>query len=102
MRGIGKRFVYVLRSDPDPDRHYVGLTSDVDERLEWHNFGPSGQTVLHRPWSVVVAVEFADEPTAVAFERYLKSGSGRAFAKRHFAPIGVVASERPESRRSML
>jgi predicted GIY-YIG superfamily endonuclease len=34
MRGIGRRFVYILRSDVDPDRHYVGLTSNVDNRLE--------------------------------------------------------------------
>jgi predicted GIY-YIG superfamily endonuclease len=86
MRGIGKRFVYVLRSEFDPSRHYVGLTADVDERLRWHNEGPSGQTVFNRPWKVVVAVEFLEEGKAVAFERYLKSGSGRAFAKRHFDP----------------
>jgi putative endonuclease len=86
MRGTEKRFVYILRSDSDPSRHYVGLTSDVDSRLEWHNAGPSGQTVFNRPWSVVVSLEFPDEPTAVRFERYLKSGSGRAFAKRHFGP----------------
>ena len=90
MRGIGKRFVYVLRSDADPERHYVGVTSDVEERLYWHNTGVSGQTVQHRPWSVVVVVEFADERTAIAFERYLKSGSDRAFAKRHFAPPSNV------------
>ena len=86
MRGIGKRFVYVLRSESDPARHYVGVTSDVDARLGWHNAGPSGHTFHHRPWSVVVSLEFPDEPTALCFERYLKSGSGRAFAKRHFAP----------------
>ena len=86
MRAIGRRFVYVLRSDVNPSRHYVGLTSNVEDRLEWHNAGPSGQTVWHRPWSVVVSLEFADEQTAARFERYLKSGSGRAFAKRHFGP----------------
>jgi len=86
MRRFGKRFVYVLRSDSDPLRHYVGVTSDVERRLEWHNAGPSGQTLQHRPWSLIVSVELADEPTAVRFEQYLKSGSGRAFAKRHFAP----------------
>jgi putative endonuclease len=86
MHGVGKRFVYILRSQSDPLRHYVGVTSDVENRLEWHNTGPSGQTVQHRPWSVVVSLEFADEQTAARFERYLKSGSGRAFAKRHFGP----------------
>ena len=49
---IGARFVYVLRSDSNPSRHYVGRTSSVDDRLEWHNAGPSGYTVEHRPWSM--------------------------------------------------
>jgi putative endonuclease len=56
----------------------------VDERLEWHNHGPCGYTVNHRPWRVVVAIEFSTEDEALRFERYLKSSSGRAFAKRHF------------------
>jgi putative endonuclease len=59
-----KRFVYVIRSE----RHR------------------SGHTIDHRPWRLIVAVECADEKTAKRFERYLKSGSGRAFSKRHFAP----------------
>lgn len=79
-----KRFVYILRSDADPSRHYTGITSDVAARLEWHNHGPSGCTVHHRPWSLVVAFEFPAEQAARCFERYLKSGSGRAFTKRHF------------------
>jgi len=54
------------------------------------NSGPSGVTVHHRPWSLVVTLGFADATTAWRFERYLKTGSGRAFAKRHFGPMGVV------------
>jgi putative endonuclease len=84
MLGIGKRFVYVLRSDSDPSRHYVGVTADADRRLDWHNHGPCGHTVAHRPWSVTVVIEFPTEQCAVRFEQYLKTGSGRAFAKRHF------------------
>ena len=87
MRGIGARFVYVLRSESDPLRHYVGRTADVDERLQWHNAGPCGYTLRHRPWRVIVSVEFPDESAAARFEAYLKSGSGRAFATRHFAPM---------------
>ena len=85
MRGIGKRFVYILRSADDPGRHYVGVTSDVDPRLDWHNHGPCGHTTEHRPWSPVVVLEFPTEQAALRFEKYLKSGSGRAFAKRHFS-----------------
>jgi putative endonuclease len=86
MRGIGARFVYVLRSETDPSRHYVGRASNVEERIDWHNAGPTGYTVQHRPWRVIVSIEFPDESMAARFEKYLKSGSGRAFAKRHFAP----------------
>ena len=89
MQGIGKRFVYILRSDSDPFRHYVGVASDPDERLHWHNEGPDGHTRAHRPWSLVVSIEFPTEREALRFERYLKSGSGRAFAKRHFAVSAV-------------
>jgi len=84
MRGIGARFVYILRSDIDPSRHYVGRATNVDERLEWHNVASSGYTRRHRPWRVIASIEFTDEPMAARFEKYLKSGSGRAFAKRHF------------------
>jgi putative endonuclease len=79
-----KRFVYILRSTADPTRYYVGLTSDVARRLDTHNSGGSLHTVDHRPWELVAAVEFSNENSAILFERYLKTGSGRAFAKRHF------------------
>ena len=85
MHRIEKRIVYILRSETDSSRHYVGITNNVCDRLEWHNDGPSGHTVQHRPWSLVVAMEFPNEKAAVRFEKYLKSGSGRAFSKRHFA-----------------
>jgi putative endonuclease len=79
-----KRFVYVLRSDRNPRRHYVGLTSDVQTRLDWHNAGQNEHTVRDRPWHVLVSLEFRTAEAAGQFERYLKTGSGRAFAKRHF------------------
>jgi predicted GIY-YIG superfamily endonuclease len=84
MHGLEKRIVYIIRSDLDPARHYKGITNDIDARLAWHNNGPSGYSIDYRPWSLVVAIQFPAEQEAVRFERYLKSGSGRAFAKRHF------------------
>jgi predicted GIY-YIG superfamily endonuclease len=62
----------------------VGLTGNVTERLEAHNNGHSHHTAPLRPWTLVVSIEFSNESAAFAFERYLKTGSGRAFAKRHF------------------
>jgi putative endonuclease len=84
MHGRPKRIVYILRSDADRSRHYVGLINDLTARLEWHDHGPGGHTSSHRPWSVVVSLEFPIEKEAVRFEKYLKSGSGRAFATKHF------------------
>ncbi|OFW05306.1 MAG: excinuclease ABC subunit C [Acidobacteria bacterium RIFCSPLOWO2_02_FULL_67_36] len=79
-----RRWVYVLKSVVESSRYYVGSTSDVQGRLEEHNSGICRHTNKHRPWAIHVVIEFPDERRAVAFEEYLKSGSGRAFAKRHF------------------
>ena len=78
-----KKLVYVLRSLSDRDRYYTGVTSNVRLRLAAHNAGECVHTARHRPWKVDVVIEFVDERRAIAFERYLKSGSGVAFAKRH-------------------
>ena len=79
-----KRIVYVIRSRKDPDRHYVGLTSDLPSRLASHNAGESPQTRTLIPWALVVSVQFASADAAIRFERFLKSSSGRAFAKHYF------------------
>lgn len=71
-------------SESDPTRTYIGETSDLTARLTRHNAGRSPHTALFRPWKIQTAVWFADESKAHTFERYLKSGSGRAFASRHF------------------
>ena len=79
-----RRFVYVLKNHDNPPRYYTGLTSDVAKRLREHNEGTSTHTTASgRPWRVDVIVEFSDEIRAMRFERYLKSGSGCAFARRH-------------------
>jgi putative endonuclease len=74
-----------FRKTPIPNpKFYTGLSSDVIGRLADHNAGRCPHTVSHRPWQRHVVIEFSDERRAIRFERYLKSGSGRAFAKRHF------------------
>jgi len=80
---VQKRYVYLLKSAAEPPRYYTGLTSDVRRRLAEHNAGSCTHTAKYRPWSLDVVVEFSDEQRALAFERYLKSGSGVAFAHRH-------------------
>ena len=78
------KYVYLLESISNPDKHYVGISRDLTRHLAEHNNGKSPHTARFRPWKVAITVQFADEQKAAAFEKYLKSGSGHAFAKRHF------------------
>ena len=77
------RYVYLLRSIPHPDRRYIGSTDNLRRRLDQHNAGKSIHTAKFRPWRLVTSVAFRDDDRALAFEKYLKSGSGAAIANRH-------------------
>ena len=81
---MARATVYLLQSERDPSRYYTGFTTDPVRRLAQHNEGLSAHTSDGRPWRVIVSIEFADAKKAATFETYLKSGSGRAFARRHF------------------
>lgn len=76
------KFVYILQSEVDTDRFYVGTTSDLDRRLSEHNLGQSTHTNKFKPWFVKTYVAFSDHLKADEFESFLKSGNGRKFAKK--------------------
>ena len=78
------KYVYLLESLAKPGKRYTGITSDLSGRPKEHNAGKSPHTAKFKPWKIVVAIRFTDDHKAKAFEKYLKSGSGHAFAKRHF------------------
>jgi putative endonuclease len=61
---------------------YVGFTTDIAERLKHHNAGHVPATKPYRPWRIKTCLAFSDENQARAFEHYLKTQSGRAFAKK--------------------
>ncbi|OVE80325.1 excinuclease ABC subunit C [bacterium J17] len=77
-------YVYILRSIHWPDKTYTGLTEDLKRRLLQHNQGKSMHTSSFKPWKLETYIAFSDHSKAEAFEKYLKHGSGWAFAKRHF------------------
>ena len=77
-------YTYILRSINHPNQRYIGSTSDLRQRLAEHNAGSVPHTEKFRPWKVEVYIAFELEEQARAFEIYLKTGSGHAFAKRHF------------------
>jgi predicted GIY-YIG superfamily endonuclease len=79
---VPMKYVYLLRSLSAPAQRYVGITSSLKERLRTHNAGKSPHTSKFLPWELVTYVCFQDDQRAIDFERYLKSGSGRAFANK--------------------
>ena len=76
--------VYLLHSIDAPEQWYVCITEDLEARLVAHNAGQSSHTAKFKPWKLVMSIAFEDHGKAEGFERYLKTGSGRAFAPKHF------------------
>ncbi len=75
-------YVYNLQSEQRPEHYYVGMTEDLRARLKRHNAGEVPHTAKFRPWHIKTAIAFTHRERAVQFERYLKTASGRAFAKK--------------------
>jgi predicted GIY-YIG superfamily endonuclease len=75
-------YVYLIESLSAGRQRYLGMTDDLRQRLREHNAGESSYTAKFRPWKLTTYVAFTDPAKAEAFERYLKSGSGHAFARK--------------------
>ena len=76
-------YVYILRSVTNPRHYYVGMTTDLDDRLRSHNADKCVHT-KYLPWRIDTSIALRNKSKAIEFEKYLKSHSGRAFAKKHF------------------
>jgi predicted GIY-YIG superfamily endonuclease len=89
-------YVYLLESQSHPGQHYTGLTDDLRARLAQHNAAQVTHTSKFRPWRLVTYLAFSTRAQAAQFERYLKSGSGRAFAHRRsaFRSSAATSSDR--------
>ena len=77
-------YVYILNSEQDRNRFYIGVTSNLRRRFAEHNRGDSVHTNRYRPWRLINYFAFLSREKADAFELYLKSGAGRRFQLRHF------------------
>lgn len=75
------KYVYILHSETG-GHYYVGITDDLRARLKMHNAGKVPHSSKYTPWNLKTYAAFSDEGQAFAFEKYLKSPSGRAFAKK--------------------
>lgn len=90
-------YVYVLRSKNFPDQSYVGSTKDLRKRLAEHNAGRSAHANKFKPWELMFYIAMPEKQLAESLEEYLKSGSGRAFAKRH-----LLVQDGQESRTPLI
>ena len=81
-RVISLYYGYLIESLSAHGQRYVGLTDDLKQRLQEHNEGKSSYTSKSMPWKLTTYIAFTNRRKAEAFERYLKSGSGHAFARK--------------------
>ena len=77
-------YIYLIKAINFHDVFYVGYTTNLKQRLETHNSGGSIHTAQYRPWKLVMYLGFSEQAKAKELEKYLKSQSGRAFAKKRF------------------
>jgi len=75
-------YVYLLRCADN--RTYIGCTDDLKDRKDRHDKGHVPATKNRLPVQLIAYFAFSNKYIAFNFEKYLKSGSGRAFIKRHF------------------
>ena len=73
-------YVYILKCADNT--YYTGHTANLDERIKRHNKGENTYTSPRRPFILVTFIAFSDKYKAISFEKYLKSGSGKAFAQK--------------------
>jgi len=74
--------VYIIQSQRDANHFYTGYTENIEQRLSEHNSGKCVYTLRHQPWKFKTVLSFSNKQKALAFEKYLKTQSGRAFAKK--------------------
>jgi putative endonuclease len=77
-------YVYILESLAVPGHFYIGSTDNLRHRVRQHQADVHSHAARYRPWKLKTYLAFDQKTIATRFERYLKSGSGRAFCKRHF------------------
>ena len=76
------KYVYLLKSLSSPEKRYFGIASNLKRRLGEYNSGLSKHTANFGPWRVETYLGFSDEKKARDFEKYLKTGSGKAFSQK--------------------
>jgi predicted GIY-YIG superfamily endonuclease len=75
-------YVYIIGGIGFPDQQHAGASADLKRRMMDHNSGKSPPTAKCSPWQLIWYCAFPEKYNALQFEKYLKSHTGRAFAKK--------------------
>ena len=75
-------YIYIIRSLKDSNKIYKGFTENLKQRIKDHNLGKSKYTSENKPWELIFFSGFKNKKQALNFEKYLKSASGIAFARK--------------------
>lgn len=86
-------YTYIIRSISYPDELYIGATENLKHRLADHNAKHCRHTSKFAPWRLECYVAFREKFQAYVFEKYLKTHSGRAFARKRLYMIGGPIDE---------
>lgn len=79
-------FIYAIKSKVD-GRIYVGMTNNINRRLQEHNAGNTQSTKHYRPWTIIYLEKMEDRINARKKEKYLKSGCGKEFLKFNISRV---------------
>ncbi|MEK7138844.1 MAG: GIY-YIG nuclease family protein [Patescibacteria group bacterium] len=74
-------YVYILQSQKDKS-YYTGFTENLEQRIKEHNQRLADYSKSKAPFALIWCGGFKDKKKAMDFEKYLKQGSGFAFARK--------------------
>jgi len=77
-------YVYILKSEINPKKVYVGITNDINRRIDEHNSKTQTYTKRYAPWELIAYMTFFTREKAANLEKYFKAPSGKAILNKHF------------------
>lgn len=92
-------YTYILFNS-HTNRYYIGYSPDLKNRLDQHLAGNVKSTKSDLHYRLVWYSAFEEKALAIAFEKYLKSGSGIAFVRKRFfkLPVAVAKEVKPDDQ----
>jgi len=76
-------YVYLIESEKD-GKYYIGQTSNLEERIEYHNSNWSKYTKHKGPWKLIGYKTFQTRSEAMKEEKKLKNMKNKEYIHKYF------------------